>query len=112
MDNGKLKQRGDLILLQLFLDEVLNITGKWTTTSRAKTLRTKTTTIRWYSHNESSITIGGTDAEKVRRSLIPRQSPNILKATKTKLQNRILMKGIFWFIKQHCRRVKDRTYRV
>ena len=36
--------------------------------SGVKTLKTDTTTIRWYSQNES-LTIGGTDAEKVKRSL-------------------------------------------
>ena len=36
--------------------------------SRAKTLKTDKTTIHWYSQNES-LTIGGTDAEKIKGSL-------------------------------------------
>jgi predicted nucleic acid-binding Zn-ribbon protein len=67
-EKGKLKWRGDLTTLQQFLDKALNIKGNWTTASGAKTLKTDKTTIRWYSQNES-LTIGGTDAEKIKGSL-------------------------------------------
>ena len=67
-EKGKLKWRGDLPALQLFLDEALNIKGNWTTASGAKILKNDKATIRWYSQNES-LTIGGTDAETVKRSL-------------------------------------------
>ena len=63
-EKGKLKWRGDLITLQLFLDETLNIRGNWTTASGAKTLKNENVIIRWYTYNES-LTIGGSDAEKV-----------------------------------------------
>ncbi len=67
--------------------------------SRAKTLKTDKTTIHWYSQNES-LTIGGTDAEKIKGSLESRamviysgenrfhyKVKNILIATKTKLRS-------------------------
>ena len=57
-----------LATLEQFLDEGLNIKGHWTTASGAKTLKTDKATRRWYSLNES-LTIDGTGAEKVKRSL-------------------------------------------
>ena len=106
-DKGKFKWRGDLLKLQLFLDEVLNVKGKWTTASGAKILKTEALTIRWYNQNES-LTISGPDAEEVKQSLklkavylnevnpkpsVAELGENDVKArTKAKLQLRILMK--------------------
>jgi lysophospholipase L1-like esterase len=67
-EKGKLKWRGDLQRLQVFLDEVLNVKGKWSTASGAKILKTDAITIRWYNQNES-LTIGGPDTEEVQRTL-------------------------------------------
>ena len=75
-EKGKLKWRGDLITLQLFLDESLNIRGNWTTASGAKTLKNENVIIRWYTYNES-LTIGGSDAEKVKLYLESRAMTNI-----------------------------------
>ena len=75
-EKGKLKWRGDLIMLQLFLDETLNIKGNWTTASGAKTLKNDKVTIRWYCQNESLTTIGGSDAEKVKLYLESRATAN------------------------------------
>ena len=75
-EKGKLKWRGDLITLQLFLDESLNIRGNWTTASGAKTLKNENVITRWYSYNES-LTIGGSDAEKVKLYLESRAMTNI-----------------------------------
>ena len=75
-EKGKLKGHSDLISLQLFLDETLNIRGNWTTASRVKTLKDDNVIIRWYSYNES-LTIGGSDAEKVKLYLKLRAMTNI-----------------------------------
>lgn len=68
-DKGKCKWKGEFKSLQKFVEEVLEIKGKWTSPGGgSKQIKTEDISIRWYEQNQT-ITLSGSKAEECRRCL-------------------------------------------
>lgn len=66
-DKGKFKWQGEFEALKRFVEEVLEINGKWTAPGGvSKQLRSEDILIRWYENQ--TITLSGPSAEKYKRS--------------------------------------------
>ena len=69
-DKGKLSWAGDFELLKIFLKEILNIRGQWSSPGgEAKAVENDKLIIRWYA-SKQSLTISGASSKAIKAKLV------------------------------------------